>query len=97
MKNSKVRLYDEVKAKEMIIDIDGYSFLCIFGEHINGGFLAIPNWNICTKLGDANDISYNSALIYNELAEIEPFKTPIKDEVGEIAYVIAEHIKILGY
>lgn len=35
--------------------------------------------------------------LYNELAEIKPFKTLPKKEVGEIAYDLAEYIRKTGY
>lgn len=34
---------------EHSLSFNGYSYLVIFGRHINGGFIAIPNWNICTE------------------------------------------------
>lgn len=34
---------------EISIDTAGYNYLVIFGKHINGGFIAIPNWNVCTE------------------------------------------------
>ena len=40
------------------IQFNGYSYLVIYGKHINGGFIAIPNWNICTEAGDS--ILYNT-------------------------------------
>lgn len=34
---------------EHSLSFNGYSYLVIFGRHINGGFIAIPNWNKCTE------------------------------------------------
>lgn len=99
MRNSKVRLYDEVKAKEMNIEIDGYSFLCIFGEHINGGFLAIPNHNICVELSEAYDFAYNTDNIYmamSHLSKSPDYKLSLND-ISAIADTIAEHIRKTGY
>ena len=59
----------KVSAKEKNIDAGGYSFLCIFGTHINGGFLAIPNWNICVELSEANDKDYKFCKIYDALCQ----------------------------
>ena len=42
------------------ITIGDCSYLVIFGRHINGGFICIPNWNIgCEAAGDG-DILYNT-------------------------------------
>ncbi len=84
---------DKVTAKEMNINAGGYSFLCIFGEHINGGFLAIPNWNVCVELSDANDFDYNSNSIYNAIVQIAEFCSDEKD----IADTIANTIYMEGY
>lgn len=40
------------------IQFNGYSYLVIYGKHINGGFIAIPNWNICAEAGDS--VLYNT-------------------------------------
>ncbi len=39
---------------------NGYSFLVIYGKHVNGGFIAIPDWQICCEASSfRNDIFYN--------------------------------------
>ena len=55
----KITMKEVITVKEMNIVVDRYSFLCIFGEYINGGFLAIPSLNICVDLSDADDFNYN--------------------------------------
>jgi hypothetical protein len=43
------------------IAIGGYTYLVIFGRHINGGFICVPNW----KWGcEASDLQYSSG--YNK-------------------------------
>lgn len=43
------------------IAFDGFSYLVIFGKHINGGFIAIPNWNICCEASALPDnAAYNT-------------------------------------
>ena len=44
---------------EKSLDYNGYSYLTIFGTHINGGFIAIPNWGIACEADDDGNISYN--------------------------------------
>lgn len=43
---------------EHCVEINENSYLIIFGHHINGGFIAIPNWNICCEASAHNDSSY---------------------------------------
>ena len=40
------------------IEINDNSYLIIFVHHINGGFVAIPNWNICCEVSAHSDSSY---------------------------------------
>lgn len=48
---------------ERTLEIEGVSYLVIYGEHINGGFIAIPNWNICCEA--ASGSSNISTVHYN--------------------------------
>ncbi len=50
---ANVQIYFEHSVK-----INDNSYLIIFGHHINGGFIAIPNWNICCEASDHYDSSY---------------------------------------
>lgn len=45
--------------KEISIDTNGYNFLIIFGKHINGYYIAIPNHNICVEAACGDDTFYN--------------------------------------
>lgn len=45
---------------EISVDVDGNTYLVIFGSHINGGFCCIPNWGIACEMGDPSDTFYNS-------------------------------------
>ncbi len=40
---------------EHSLEINGCTYLVIFGRHINGGFIAIPNWNICCEASRYED------------------------------------------
>ena len=44
---------------ELSIDSNGWNFLVIFGKHINGYYIAIPNHNICVEAACAADTFYN--------------------------------------
>mgnify|MGYP006974439479 CR=1 FL=1 len=39
------------------IAFDGYTYLLIYGHHINGAFISIPNWKIACE---ATDIPHNT-------------------------------------
>lgn len=83
-----------ITVKEMNIDAGGFSFLCIFGEYINGGFLAIPEWNVCVDLSDADDFDYNASRILCGIAQIAELSY---DEKNIIAGTIANAICREGY
>lgn len=44
---------------EISVNIDGNNYLVIYGNHINGGFCCIPNWNIACEMGKPIDDFYN--------------------------------------
>lgn len=45
---------------EINVEFAGYSFLIIFGKHINGWFIAIPNWGISCEAAHPRDVFYNT-------------------------------------
>lgn len=55
--------YKITKTHEFSLDYNNFNFLVIYGEHINGWFIAIPNWNICTEAGEPTDVGYNTTKI----------------------------------
>lgn len=52
--------YDVEKTYETDVDWNGHNFLIIYGHHINGWFICIPNWNISTEAGSPTDEFYNA-------------------------------------
>ena len=70
---------------EKSIDIDGYNYLVIYGTHINGGYIAIPNWNICCEAADeAGETFYNTEQL---------IKAGLSENAAKgIAYAIDESI-----
>ncbi len=55
--------YSVTQANEFSVDWNGFNFLIIYGHHINGWFIAIPNWNVCTEAGEPSDAAYNATKI----------------------------------
>lgn len=54
------KTYEITETHEFSVDWNGFSFLIIYGHHINGWFIAIPNWNVCTEAGQPEDDAYNA-------------------------------------
>ena len=55
---------DNLIAKEESIDCHGLNFLCIYGKHVNGGFVAITNWGVAAELSTHQyDTNYNTSKI----------------------------------
>ena len=58
----------KLAAKEESIDCHGLNFLCVYGKHINGGFVAIINWGVAAELSShGSDLSYNRSKILEAL------------------------------
>lgn len=54
------KTYEITEAHEFSVDWNGFNFLIIYGYHINGWFIAIPNWQKCTEAGHPTDDAYNA-------------------------------------
>lgn len=63
---TSARPLQPIQAQEISIDTHGLNFLCIVGRHINGGFVAIPNWSIAAELARGEQ-GYNKAQIETAL------------------------------
>lgn len=80
--------YKVTKIHEISVDFSGWNFLLIYGKHINGWFIAIPNWNICVEATNPSDTSYNIGKLS------EAFNS---DNMGKgIAEAIKEHWESVG-
>lgn len=44
---------------ECNVAIGGFTYLVIYGEHINGGFCCVPNWKWCCEMSTPGDVAYN--------------------------------------
>ena len=64
------------------INYDGNYYSVIFGQYINGGFFAIPNWNCGGDLASFTDIFWNTESIGRTLKS--------KKAAKAIAMAIAE-------
>lgn len=82
MKYKIKNTYEVSKTQEISVDWDGYNFLIIYGKHINGWFIAIPNWNCCTEAGQPTNDSYNTEKL-SKVIDIENAPSVIAKAVRE--------------
>lgn len=71
---------------EFPLDYDGFSYLVIFGKHINGWFICLPRNNVSCEAADPLDINYNQTNLV-EKGGLD----------GDFALLIANMIKDLWY
>ena len=45
---------------ECNIAVGGWTYLIIYGKHINGYFCCIPNWKWGCEMAEPNEVAYNS-------------------------------------
>lgn len=72
---------------EIDVEFHGYSYLVIYGTHINGGFCCIPNWGIACEMSDPSDTFFNSeALMRSHLpkAVARAIAAAIRDSTDRI-------------
>lgn len=61
MKEAKLgAVYAVGQTYEISVNYNGWNFLMIFGEHINGWFIAILNHGVCCEAANPRDTFYNS-------------------------------------
>lgn len=82
MKAKIKRTYEATAKEELSIDWNGHNFLVIIGEHINGWYIAIPNWNVCTEAGFPTNNFYNGEKLANALND-ENMGISIADAIKE--------------
>lgn len=75
---------------EFTVETDGFSYLVIYGKHVNGGFCAIPNHGIACEMSAANDTFYNyEALKHSGINETDA--KAIAAAILEAAMWAADH------
>lgn len=82
-KKSLLRMYP---CYEFPMEYEGFSYLVIFGKHINGWFISLPMQNISCEASNPLDATCNRSNL------IEKGKLD-----GGFAYLVAELIKELWY
>lgn len=54
------KVYRVSEVHEVSIDFNGNNYLTIFGKHINGWFITIPNWHVSCEACCPTDTFYNT-------------------------------------
>ena len=57
----------KINAKEYSLSCHDLTFLCVLGQHINGGFCAIVNWGVAVELASDNNVQYNREKLLSAL------------------------------
>lgn len=73
-----IKAIGEAHAIEYDIQVNGFSFLCIFGTHTNGGFISIVNWGVSAEISawkNKSNFLYNTNRIFEafERSKMENF------------------------
>ena len=90
-------------AKEESIECHGLDFLCLYGRHINGGFVAIINWGVAAELSAyGNDVGYNRRKILDALERSPDVGWLPSDEAArsavarDLAQMLGERMSLLS-
>ena len=90
-------------AKEESIECHGLDFLCLYGKHINGGFVAIINWGVAAELSAYNNsLRYNTDKILSALERSPDIAWLPSDETArsavarDLAQMIGERMSLLS-
>lgn len=52
-------IFDANVLFEINVAVGEYTYLVIYGEHINGNFCCIPNWKLGCEMSFPNEVVYN--------------------------------------
>ncbi len=98
-KEKRIFMNRTFTAKEESIDFRGLNFLCVYGNHINGGYVAILNWGVSVELSNRkSDIGYNCRKILEAFGRsfykswLPQDEEAQKDFVYEFAKIITDRI-----
>lgn len=67
--------YEVTQAQEFSVDCGGFNYLVIYGQHINGGFIAIPRRGVCVEASSPTNTVYNAQKLCEQLNNPELSKT----------------------
>jgi len=67
------------------VDINGWNFTLIYGQRNGNGFIAIPDWGVCSEAAEASNVFYNTEKLSASKNEI----------IAENARAIAKAVKAI--
>ncbi len=80
-----------ITAQELNIDYGGINYLCAFGTHVNGGWIAILNFGVASELsGSRYDVKHNVRKIREALEKSDDPWLPDGEKLNEAAAYIAK-------
>lgn len=81
------KLFEASIIFEASIAVNGWSYLIIYGKHINGYFCSIPSHNFGCELSEPNSISYNTSKLEGCGVD-EEVAEAIANAISEISQII---------
>lgn len=82
-KENLLRMYPRY---EFPLDYEGFSYLVIFGKHINGWFICLPRNNVSCEAADPLDIPYNQSKLIENGKLDEDFALLVANMIKELWY-----------
>lgn len=73
---------------EISVDYQGANYLIIYGKHINGWFIACPNWQFCTEAASPDDVFYNTEKLTRVIGDTKT--------ANAIAGAVRDHHRIIS-
>lgn len=58
-----------ISENEFTLEANGWSFHICLGSQVNGNYIAIPNWGVCSEASDWDDILWNKAELSDSKSE----------------------------
>lgn len=58
-----------ISDNEFTLYANGWSFHICLGSQINGNYIAIPDWGVCTEAARWDDVAWNKSRLANSLNE----------------------------
>lgn len=84
--------YQTDNVQEFSVDYDGNNYLVIYGRHVNGWFIAVPNWRVSSEAGEPEAVFYNTEKLSDAFGLAPSSCVPYV-----IARAVNEHWKNAGH
>ena len=55
-----VNVYPVETSEAYSVDLKGWNFTLIYGKRNGNGFIAIPDWGVCSEAAEASNVFYNT-------------------------------------